>query len=120
MSVEGCSFNTDEDIYAFSRELPNTARWNGHTIMIEGESLAYLVKGQQIPKVVHANGMKVAPMESSVEVGGTISWGGGKVEVSGYASGSAKDDSGNEAEVTVEVNGDGSGSATVSVSHDED
>src|SRR5437879_7188440 len=49
----------------------------------------------------------ILPMNTiSGEVGATISWGGDKgTEVSVYASGSASDDNGNKADVTVEVNG---------------
>lgn len=63
----------------------------------------------------------IAPMGStSAEGGFTITWGGENgTEVSGYISGSASDNSGNTAEVTVEVNSDGSGSADVSVKHEE-
>ncbi len=121
MMVEGCSFETDEDIYSFSRALLQVANWNGHKIMNGGESLAHLVNGQQIQIETYNKAMKITPMETKAEIGGTISWGGEKgVEISGYASGSASDDNGNTADVTVEVNSDGTGSATVSVSHDED
>jgi hypothetical protein len=57
----------------------------------------------------------------SGEAGVTITWGSDKgAEVSGYVSGSASDDNGNTAQVTVEINDDGSGSADISVKHDEE
>jgi hypothetical protein len=50
----------------------------------------------------------------------TIEWGGKEgPSIKGSASGSVSDDSGNKAEVKVEVESNGSGKATVSVEHDE-
>lgn len=72
------------------------------------------------PKIT-ALALKPLMAKAGGEIKVEVSWGGEDgVEVSGSASASASDDSGNTAEVSVEVNDDGSGSASVSVKHEED
>jgi hypothetical protein len=75
---------------------------------------------QKISNTIHNQGI-IPPTGFDAKLGIDISWGGDKgTEASGYVSGSASDDKGNEAELKVEVNSDGSGSANISASHHED
>jgi hypothetical protein len=70
-------------------------------------------------KVMHTNFGGISNF--SGEIGGKISWGGENgVQATGYAQGSASDDKGNTAEITVEINSDGTGSASASLIREED
>lgn len=116
VSVEGCSFNADEDLYSFPRKLPNAANWNGRTIMNSGSGLSHLIMGYPI----HASSLmknQIVPLSGSAGAsaeGKTDS--DGNSTVKGEVHVSAKDEDGNKvsltAEVAVKQDGDGNVSSS--------
>jgi hypothetical protein len=102
MSIKGCSFDNEDDVYSFAAKLPVEINWNGHKFINGGESLAHLIQGHQIISGSMKN--QIRPLSGSAGAsaeGKTNSDGNSIVKAEAHVS--AKDDEGGKVTVTAQV-----------------